>query len=202
MPLNEKEQYRRAIQLLREGAVVAMPTDTVYGLVSVALDGAAVRRVFDAKGRPGDQPLPLFVCSLEQARLVADMTPAAGKLAERFWPGALTIVLRRKPSFQTLAAAGGETIGVRVPDDPAIREIAAQLGPLTATSANRSGAPEARSAAEVRGQLGDAVDFIVDAPLVGGGGDASTVVDCRNSNDVRVVRAGSIRESALRAILN
>src|SRR4051812_27647900 len=101
--LDQKEQYRQAIDVLRERGVVAMPTDTVYGLVAVASDDGAVRRVYEVKGRPHDQPLPLFVGSIEQAELIADLTEPARRLAERFWPGALTIVVPKKPAYHTFA---------------------------------------------------------------------------------------------------
>ncbi len=194
--LDEKEQYRRAVEALRTGGIVALPTDTVYGLCAVAADASAVRRLYDVKARPADQPLPLFVASVEQAELVVEMNDAAQRLARVFWPGALTIVLPRKPAYETLAAAGGATLGVRVPDDVAIREIAAQLGPITATSANRSGAPETRSAAEVEAQLDGAADVVVDAPVAA---DArpSTVVDCGDPARVRIVREGAIGRAAI-----
>ena len=194
--MDEKRQYRKAIDALAAGGLVALPTDTVYGLCAVAADDAAVRRLYDVKSRPADQPLPLFAASIEQAELVVEMNDAARALAAAFWPGALTIVLRRRPSYRTLAAGSSDTIGVRVPDDAAIREIAAQLGPLTGTSANRSGGPEARTAREVEAQLDGAVDVIVDAP-VHGNGRTSTVVDCSETGLVRVVREGAIGRAAI-----
>ena len=194
--MDEKRQYREAIDALAAGGLVALPTDTVYGLCAVAADDAAVRRLYDVKSRPADQPLPLFVASVEQAELVAEVNDSARALAVAFWPGALTIVLRRRPSYRTLAAGGGETIGVRVPDDAAIREIAAQLGPLTGTSANRSGGPEARTAQEVDAQLDGSVDVIVDAP-VRGNARTSTVVDCSDTGNVRVVREGAIERAPI-----
>ncbi len=197
--LREKEQYRRAIEILREGGVVALPTDTVYGLIAVASDDAAVTRAFEIKSRPPDQHLPLFVGCIEQAELIGDMNEPARHLAPRFWPGALTIVVPKKPAYRTIAA--GDTVGLRVPDDPALREIAAQLGPLTATSANRSGQPECRTAAEVHAQLGDSVDFIVDAPPRASEARPSTVVDCSDPDIIRIVREGAISRQAIREVL-
>lgn len=189
-------QYRRAVDVLRDGGVAAMPTDTVFGLIAVAADDGAVRRVFEIKGRPLDQPLPLFVGSIEQAELIGDMPNAARRLAETSWPGALTIVVPKKAAYRTLASAGADTVGLRLPDDPALREIAAQLGPLTATSANRSGEPECRTAADVRAQLGDAVDVIVDAP-VRADARPSTVVDCTEPARTRILREGAIERDAI-----
>src|SRR5437868_7482080 len=103
--LDQKEQYRRAVDVLREGGVAAMPTDTVYGLIAVAADDGAVRRVFEIKGRQDDQPLPVFVGSIEQAELINELRASARRLAERFWPGPLTIVVPKKASYRTLASA-------------------------------------------------------------------------------------------------
>jgi L-threonylcarbamoyladenylate synthase len=194
--LDEKDQYRAAVDVLRQGGVAAVPTDTVYGIVALAADDAAVERVYELKRRDPRQPMPLFVADAAQAGLIARFTLAAERLAACFWPGPLTIVLPMKRSFRTRAAAGGDSIGVRVPDDPALREIAAQLGPLTGTSANIAGREECRTASEVHAQLGESVDVIVDAP-VRGGGVPSTVVDCSDPARVRVVREGAVLREAL-----
>ncbi len=194
--LSADAEYRQALDVLQSGGIVALPTDTVYGLIAVAADRAAVERVYETKARDPVQPLTLFVASIEQSRLIADVTPAAERLAERFWPGALTIVMRKKPAYDTRAAAGGSSIGIRAPDDPIIRELAAQLGPLTGTSANIAGREECHTAYEVRAQLGEAVDLIIDAPLAASG-TPSTIVDCTNTANVRILRAGGITRAAL-----
>jgi L-threonylcarbamoyladenylate synthase len=186
-----RAEYASAFEILRSGGVVALPTDTVYGLCALATDDGAVQRLYEIKGRPDDQPLPLFVASIAQAELIIEFNPAARQLAERYWPGALTIVASKRPTFGTLAAAGGDTIGVRSPLDAVLREFAAQLGPITGTSANLSGKPECHSAAAVRAQLDGAVDVIVDAP-VAATGQASTVVDCSDAREVRMIREGEI----------
>jgi L-threonylcarbamoyladenylate synthase len=193
--LSENDQYLRAVEVLRGGGVVALPTDTVFGLCAVAADDAAVRRLYEIKRRRLDQPLPLFVADADQAALVAGITPAAAVLMARFWPGALTVVVPLRPSFATLAAAGSGSIGLRAPADAFLRELARQLGPITGTSANLSGQPEARSATEVRAQLGDAVDLIVDAPPASSG-PPSTVVDCTGT-PVRVLREGAVTRAAI-----
>jgi L-threonylcarbamoyladenylate synthase len=131
-----QQQYRDAVRVLRLGGVVAVPTDTVFGLVAVARDDAAVARIYEIKGRDLAQPLPLFVASLDQAALIADFNDAAQRLAETYWPGALTVVVPLRPAFATVAAAGGGSIGLRAPADAFLREAAAQLGPLTGTTAN------------------------------------------------------------------
>jgi L-threonylcarbamoyladenylate synthase len=186
-----KQRYREAVNVLRQGGIVALPTDTVFGLCAVAADRAAVERVYEVKQRNPSQPMPLFVATVEQAELAGELNDAARKLAARFWPGALTIVVPKKPAFETRAAAGGDTIGLRVPDDAFLREAAAQLGPLTGTSANIAGREECHTAEEVRAQLGDAVDLIVDAP-VAAAGKPSTIVECLEPGPVRMLREGAI----------
>jgi L-threonylcarbamoyladenylate synthase len=198
--MDENQQYRHAAVVLRSGGIVALPTDTVYGLCAVATDAAAVERIYEIKGRDPGQALPVFAGSVEQAGLIAEMTAPARALAAKFWPGALTIVLRRKPSFATRAAAGGDTIAVRVPGDAVIRELALQLGPLTGTSANLAGRDECHTAADVRAQLGDAVDLVVDA-AVAATGKPSTLVDCTEAGVVRVLRDGAVSRGAIEAAL-
>jgi L-threonylcarbamoyladenylate synthase len=194
-----RAQYREAVDVLRHGGVVALPTDTVFGLCAVAVEAAAVERVYEIKVRDLSQPIPLFVASAEQAELVAEVTDAARLLAAKFWPGALTLVLRKKRSFETRAAAGGDTVGVRMPDDPFLLEAAAQLGPLTGTSANIAGRAECHTGAEVRLQLGDAVDLIVDA-AVAATGRPSTIVDCTDDRQppvLRILREGALSRGAI-----
>ena len=198
--MDENEQYRRAVGVLRQGGVVAVPTDTVYGLVAVAADRAAVDRVYEIKTRDPAQPLPLFVASAEQAGLIAELNAAARALAAKFWPGALTIVVPKRPAYETRAVAGGDSVGVRVPADPFLREAASQLGPLTGTSANLAGRDECRTATDVRAQLGDAIDLIVDAP-VAATGMPSTVVDCTDPSRVRILREGAVPRDAIAAAL-
>ena len=195
-----KEQYRRAVDVLRVGGIVALPTDTVFGLCAVAADAAAVERVYEVKRRDPAQAMPVFVGSVEQAELVAEFNDDARKLASAFWPGALTIVVPKKASFETRAVAGGDTVGLRVPDDPFLREAALQLGPITGTSANIAGREECHTAAEARAQLGDAVDLIVDAP-VSATGKPSTIVDCSEAGHVRTLREGAIANGEIERAL-
>ena len=196
--LSGREQYQQAAEVLRAGGVLALPTDTVYGLCAMAADAGAVERVYQVKGRDPAQPLPIFVASIKQAALIVQTNAAAETLAAVFWPGALTIVMRRRAGYQSRALAGGDTVGVRVPDDPGLRELAAQLGPLTGTSANLAGREECHTAEEVHAQLGDAVDLIIDAPIRATG-VPSTIVDCTDAVCVRVVRDGAIGRDAIAA---
>ena len=154
---------QEAVHILREGGLVCFPTDTVYGIGAAAGDDVAVRRLFAVKGRPPDKPLPLLLAEAGDATRVAELTPLGKTLALRFWPGALTIVMRKSPSYRSLALSGGDTVALRVPDHDLVRRIVRDLGgPVTGTSANRAGAPAPVSAAEVAFQIGEMVDLIVD----------------------------------------
>ena len=187
---------KRAVGILRDGGLVAYPTDTVYGLAVLPTDERAVRRLFEAKKRELDKAVPLLIASPgDLASVASDVPEVARKLIDAFWPGALTLVLRKAEGFRSLAV--GETVAVRVPDHPVPRELARLLGaPITGTSANVSGGAEALSAKEVRVQLGDAVDLIIDGGRCPGG-RPSTVVDC-TSGAPRIVRAGAISREELK----
>ncbi len=194
----------QAIEVLREGGLVAMPTDTVYG-VGVALaaeDG--LRRLFAAKDRPPDRAIVLLVADLAQAASIGVLSAAASALAARFWPGGLTLVLAQvaEPTGPRLPAeltAGLSTIGVRMPDHDSPRALARALGPLPVTSANISGQADARDAAEVLAQIGARIDLVLDGGSARGG-VPSTVVDC--SNDVpRILRVGAIEPARIDAAL-
>ncbi len=194
--LSGREQYQRAAEVLRAGGIVALPTDTVYGLCAMAADAAAVERVYAVKARDAAQPLPILVASVDQAALVVQTNAAAEALAAAFWPGALTIVMRRRAAYQSRALAGGDTVGLRVPDDRELRELTEEIGPLTGTSANVAGLEECHTAEEVYAQLGDGVDLIIDAALHAAG-VPSTIVDCTEEARVRVMRAGAINRDAI-----
>ncbi|MDO8484881.1 MAG: L-threonylcarbamoyladenylate synthase [Candidatus Limnocylindrales bacterium] len=181
-----------AVEVLRAGGVVALPTDTVYGIcVALETDGG-VERLFEVKRRPPDKGIMLLLERLEQAAGIGVMTPAAEALAEACWPGGLTVVVPQRSDLPLPAAltAGAPTIGLRVPDHPAPRALAGGVGPLPTTSANVSGLPEAHDAREILDQLGDAIDFILDGGPAHGG-PASTVVDCTGERP-RVLRVGAV----------
>jgi L-threonylcarbamoyladenylate synthase len=192
-----------AVRTLRRGGLVCYPTDTVYGIGAAAGDDDAVRRLFAAKGRPADKALPLLLADAGDAATVAEVTPLARALAGRFWPGALTIVMRKLPAYRSLALAGGETVALRVPNHDLVRAIVRALRePLTGTSANRAGAPPPVSAHEVVFQMGEMVDLVID----GGPSQArveSTVVDItRDVPEVLregLVSRGEIEEAVGRA---
>lgn len=187
-----------AIRILRAGGVVAVPTDTVYG-IAVALDTpGGIERLFAAKQRPPDKAIALLLADVEQAISIGDLPPAAMALARTFWPGGLTLVVARREDVPLPAALTGAelapgavpTVGLRVPDHDAPRALARALGPLPTTSANRSGEPELPDADAIEAELGGALQLILDggpAP----GGPASTVVDCTGPVPL-IRRAGAI----------
>ena len=190
----------RAAALLRAGEVVALPTETVYGLAASALDAEAVARIFAVKGRPAHNPIIVHVASLEMAkRCVAHWPALAGRLAKAFWPGPLTLVLPRAKEIPGIITAGGPTVGVRWPSHPLIQAVIRECGfPLAAPSANLSNRVSPTQAEHVRKQLGDRIRLIVD------GGQAqvgieSTVLDI-SGEPPRVLRPGMIHEQALLAV--
>jgi L-threonylcarbamoyladenylate synthase len=190
-----------AIEALRAGGVVALPTDTVYG-IAVALDTpAGIEALFAAKRRPPDKGIMLLLADAAQAPPIGQWPPAAAALAEAFWPGGLTVVVPQRPDAPLPVAltGGAPTIGLRVPDHPAPRALAAAVGPLPTTSANISGLAEARDAAEILAQLGDAVTVVLDGGIAHGG-PASTVVDC-TVEPPRILRVGAISIAAVEAAL-
>lgn len=191
-----------AVALLRAGGIVALPTDTVYGIAAdLALPGA-IERLFAAKRRPPERAVALLLAGAEQAGLLADVGPAAEVLGARFWPGGLTLVLTRRSDLTLPAAlgAGAPTVGLRVPDHPAPRALAAALGPLPTTSANLSGEADARDAAEIAERFGAALALVLDGGPIRGG-PASTVVDCTGPRPV-IRRAGAIPAAAIAAALD
>jgi L-threonylcarbamoyladenylate synthase len=190
-----------AVAALRAGGIVAIPTDTVYG-ISVALPTpGGVERLFEVKRRPPDKAVMVLADDIDQAAELVEVPPAARALAT-LWPGGLTLVLPLRPgaSLPRALTAGTSTLGVRVPNHPVPRHLARVIGPLPTTSANPSGSADARSAADVLASLGRAIDLVVD----GGpspGGVPSTVVDC-TTPAVRILRAGAIPESRIAALLD
>jgi len=161
----DRAVIQRAAQLLRNGELVAFPTETVYGLGAHALDERAVRRIFEAKGRPSYNPLIVHVSGIEDAQRVAAAWPAAAqRLAERFWPGPLTLVLPKRPHVPDAVTAGLPSVALRVPAHPvALAVIAAAGVPVAAPSANRSTEVSPTTAQHVEKSLGDRVALILDA---------------------------------------
>jgi L-threonylcarbamoyladenylate synthase len=189
-----------ALAVLREGGLAAIPTDTLYALAADATDAAAIDRVFAVKGREGGKPLPLFVSGLAMAETIGVITETARVLAGRFWPGALTLVVQKQPSFHSDALAGGDTVALRAPANEIALALLEDLGrPITGTSANLSGDADPVTAEEVRRQLGDCVDYVLDAGPCAIG-VSSTIVDCTQDGLV-ILRQGSLSEGEIRAAL-
>lgn len=190
----------RARDALRATEIVAIPTETVYGLVVLPTE-RGVERLLAAKQRSADKGIQLLVDSVEQARAVAVVPAVAERLAAAFWPGPLTLVLPRRPdaTLPTQLGGGRPTLGIRLPDHEVPRMLARELGPLAASSANISGQPDATTAELVLASLGDVVALVLDNGPVRGG-VPSTVVDCTAPDGVpRILRLGALTEAEIRA---
>jgi L-threonylcarbamoyladenylate synthase len=197
LPADDPQTLARATAALERGGLVVVPTDTVYGVAARLDRPEAVARLYVAKGRPEDRPIPVLISSPDRlARLTRDLPAGAAAFAGQFWPGALTIALPRSAAVPDLVVAGGDTVGLRMPDHPfALALIGACGGALAVTSANRSGEPSLREATAVAEAIGAAVDLIVDSGTAPGG-LASTVV-ALDAAGPRVLREGPIDVAAL-----
>jgi len=187
------EAVARAGAIVRAGGIVAMPTETVYGLAGDATNGAAVAAIYAAKGRPSFNPLIVHVASIAQARTIAELGPVAELLGEAFWPGPLTLVARLQPKagIAGLVTAGLETVAVRVPAHPVAQALLAACGrPLAAPSANTSGRISPTTAAHVAADFGDRLAMTLDGGACGHGLE-STIVDVSGSGVV-LLRPGAI----------
>jgi L-threonylcarbamoyladenylate synthase len=194
-----QKAVRRAAELLRAGEVVALPTETVYGLAANALDEAAVEKIFRIKGRPAHNPIIVHVASLEMAKRCTTGFPAlATGLARAFWPGPLTLVLPRAEAIPEMVTAGGETVGVRWPSHPLIQAVIRECDfPLAAPSANLSNQVSPTNAAHVRKQLEGKIAAIVDGGQASVGIESS-VVDLTVSPP-KILRPGMIHRESLAA---
>lgn len=197
----EPDALDAAARVLARGGVVAVPTETVYGLAADAMNGEAVARIYEAKGRPRFNPLIVHVDSLEMAGCLVDLGETGRALAQAFWPGPLTLVapMREDAGVASLVTAGQETLAVRWPDSPALTGLISRLGhPLAAPSANRSGAVSPTTAAHVRDGLGGRIDLILD----GGAcriGVESTIVSVTGGAP-SILRPGGVPRSTIEAI--
>ena len=190
LPMSDPAALEEALRLLRAGAVIAFPTDTVYGVGATGLDPAAVAHLFAVKDRPLTQPIPLLLADADGLPGVsAAIPPAAETLAARFWPGGLTLVVPAAPHLPANLLAGGSTVAVRVPDHSPLRRLIRALAqPLAATSANQHGGPNPRSADDVLTQLGDRLALILDGGPTPGD-VPSTIVDVTGP-EPRILRQG------------
>jgi L-threonylcarbamoyladenylate synthase len=196
------EAIDTAARLLRDGRLVAFPTETVYGLGADATQGLAVAAIYAAKGRPRFNPLIAHVADVAAAEALAMLPAAARPLAEAFWPGSLTLVLPARPGspISSLVTAGLDTIAIRVPSHPIARHLLAAIGcPVAAPSANRSGHVSATTAAHVAADLGDRVAMILDAGPTAHGIE-STILDVSGLQPI-LLRPGAVTGEALAEIL-
>jgi L-threonylcarbamoyladenylate synthase len=189
----------RAVETLRAGGLVAFPTDTVYGVAAAPWDVDAVARLYVAKQRPSNLPIPLLLSDADQLHRVATLASAFAPLTERFWPGGLTLVLPKTEIVPDVVSPG-PTVAVRVPDLALARDLIREAGGVLAvTSANISGQPSPVTAMEVKRQLGGRIGLIVD-----GGpcprGVPSSLLDC-TASPPKLLRRGAISEESLRAVI-
>jgi L-threonylcarbamoyladenylate synthase len=182
-------QLTLAAQLLREHKLVAFPTDTVYGLGTLAFDGRTALELYRAKERPPEKAIPILIAEIADLdQVVIDVPTIARALMDRFWPGALTLVLPKQPRLP-IEVSATNTVAVRMPDHELTRALMRLTGPLAVTSANRSAGPNSRTAQEVLEQLNGRIDAIVDGGPTPGD-VPSTVLDCTSSPPI-VLRAGA-----------
>lgn len=189
-----------AVQAVRDGLCIVLPTDTVYGIGANAFDDDAVQRLLDAKERGRDMPPPVLIAEPSMVRAIADEVPAAANaVAKAFWPGALTLILKAQPkSGMNLGDTAG-TVAVRVPDHDQVRELLRRTGPLAVSSANVSGSPAATTCEGARGQLGDKVAVYLDGGEAAGG-VASTIIDFAATPSGKVLRLGALSIDQLREV--
>jgi len=195
-----QQQVEQAITILKQGGIVACPTDTVYGVVAAINIEPAVERIYRIKGRPRSQALPILLADKSQISEVAKVVPLlARRLADKFWPGALTMVLLKSESVPDIVTGGGKTVAVRLANHPMPIAIIRGLGvTIVGTSANLSGSPSALTAEEVRTQIGDRLDMIIDGGRCPGGIE-STIVDL-SSQVPRVLRRGAISQEEIERV--
>ncbi|UOQ56124.1 L-threonylcarbamoyladenylate synthase [Leucobacter allii] len=197
---------RTARRAIGQGELIVLPTDTVYGVAADAFTPEAVERLLAAKGRGRQSPPPVLIPNTGTlAALAAEVTEPITALAEAFWPGGLTIITRANPSLSWDLGETGGTVALRIPNHPLALEILQETGPLAVSSANLTGQPAARSAAEARGMLGDAITVYLEAGEVAGGGTASTIVDATETTAeggaLRILRAGGVTREAIAELL-
>ena len=198
--IDHSDAIKQAVTLVKSGGLIAFPTDTVYGIGVSAFQAEAIERIYQVKGRSTLKAIPILLGDVEIAEeITPPLSPSVTKLAERFWPGPLTLVLPILPSLPKILSPT-PTIGLRVPDHHFTQALLRATGPLAATSANLSGEPSALTADEVHSQLGNMVDLILD----GGrspGETASTILDC-TGQEPAILREGPLTWEEIQAALS
>jgi len=195
IPAGDSRALEQALEVLQSGGLVAFPTDTVYGVGALAFMGSAVEGIYTAKNRPVEKAIPVLIGDPGDIGKVAGEVPElAEKLAGRFWPGPLTLVVPKHPGLPAAVSATG-TVGLREPDHPVARALLQRAGPLAVTSANLSGRSSPTTADEVLAQLGGRIALILDGGQTPGG-VPSTVVDCVGS-EPRILRQGVLSKAEI-----
>ncbi|MFZ5819040.1 MAG: L-threonylcarbamoyladenylate synthase [Chloroflexota bacterium] len=199
LPAERPEALNRALSVLQSGGLVVFPTDTVYGVGALACDAIAIEGIYAAKDRPVEKAIPILIGGPEDLdKVTATLPPLAGKLAARFWPGPLTLVVPKSPGLPDIVSAA-PTVGVRIPDHPVARALLRAAGPMAVTSANLSGQPSPRSAGDVMRQLNGRIPLVLDGGETPGG-LSSTVVDCLGAEPV-ILREGPISLEEIKFVL-
>lgn len=195
-------EIKHGVDILRQGGLVAMPTETVYGLAADAKNPDALKKIFHAKGRPIDHPLIVHIGDISQlSDWAIDVSPEALLLAKTFWPGPLTLILKKAPHVSDIVTGGQDTIGIRVPKHPVAQALLKAFGGgVAAPSANRFGRISPTTAEAVREELGDRVDLVLDGGQCEVGVE-STIVDV-SGKDIRILRPGMITVQQIETVLH
>jgi len=200
VPADAPRALQQALDILQQGGLVAFPTDTVYGLGALAYNPLSIERLYAVKSRDSSKAIPILICNMGELSQVAASTDSrTRRLAERFWPGPLTLVVPRHPSLPEVLTHY-PTVGVRMPDHPVALAFIKRTGPLAVTSANLSGQPSATTAGEVLEYLRGRIDLVLDGGPTPGG-ISSTVVDCSGS-ELAILRQGPITLQELLSTLS
>jgi len=189
-----------ALEILRAGGVIAIPTDTVYGIACLVNKRDSIQRLYAIKEREHVKAIPVLIGTLEQtSNIAAIFPPAAHVLSQHFWPGALTLIVNKHPDLP-FELTGYPTVGIRMPDHKWLLSLMQSCGPLAATSANISGQPSLSNAQAVLEELDGSINLLIDGGTCAGG-IPSTVIDCTVS-PVKVLREGGIREPSIHRVIN
>ncbi len=195
IPIDAQNSISFALKEMQKGEVIAIPTDTVYGIACLISIPSAIEQIYTIKGRASNKAIPILIGEIEQLTLIAkELSPSAKKLTQNFWPGALTLIVKRRSELPTQLSPY-PTVGVRMPNHVWLQHLIAQSGPIAATSANLSGQAEATTAGEVLNQLKGRITLLIDGGVCKGG-IPSTVVDC-SGVEIKILREGAIQSQMI-----
>ncbi len=199
LSITDPNALHYAVDVLHYGGLVAFPTDTVYGVGALAFHHEAIMRLYTVKGRSTDKAIAVLIGrEADLTQVASELTPAARRLAEKFWPGSITLVVPKSPQLPE-AVSVLPTVGVRMPDHALVQRLLTETGPMAVTSANRSGEPNSLTAADVLAQLAGHIELVLDGGRVPGG-VPSTVVDCTAATP-RVLREGPVTAAEIAAVM-